>query len=99
MAGSCQLSSVAASVDGVVRRGVLGDPTAGTIKVLTLHTSKEQAFPVVALLGAGQMPAAGEDEHEEAKLFYVGATQRLILGAEGDGRFGVLLAGWSVQNA
>jgi len=30
-------------------------------------------FPVVALVGAGHMPAPGKDECEEAKLFYVGA--------------------------
>jgi hypothetical protein len=34
------------------------------------------------------MPAPGEDEREEARLFYVGATQRLIIGMDGDGGFG-----------
>ena len=36
------------------------------------------------------MPAEGEDEREEARLFYVGATratQRLIIGLGGEGRF------------
>jgi ATP-dependent exoDNAse (exonuclease V) beta subunit len=40
------------------------------------------------------MPAPGEDEREEAKLFYVGATratQRLVIGASGSGRFAVRL--------
>jgi hypothetical protein len=72
------------------------DPTADTIKVLTLHASKGLEFPVVGLLGAGHMPADGEDEREEAKLFYVGATRathRLILGMGGEGRFGARLAG------
>ncbi|MBA4264030.1 MAG: hypothetical protein C0453_03020 [Comamonadaceae bacterium] len=44
--------------------------------------------PVVALVGAGRMPAEGENEREEARLFYVGATratQRLLLGVGGDG--------------
>ena len=50
-----------------------------TIKVLTMHASKGLEFPVVALVGVGQMPAAGEDEREEARLFYVGATQRLFI--------------------
>ncbi|MDZ4188169.1 MAG: 3'-5' exonuclease [Hydrogenophaga sp.] len=66
------------------------DPAADTIKVMTLHVSKGLEFPVVALVGAGHMPAPGEDEREEAKLFYVGATratQRLIVGLSGEGRF------------
>ena len=40
------------------------------------------------------MPAKGEDEREEARLFYVGATratQRLVIGVSGEGRFGRLL--------
>jgi superfamily I DNA/RNA helicase len=77
-----------------VRKGAGSfDPAADTIKVLTMHASKGLEFPVVALVGAGHMPALGEDEREEAKLFYVGATQRLIIGLGGDGRFGVRL--WS----
>ena len=70
------------------------DPAADTIKVLTLHASKGLEFPVVALVGAGHMPAPGEDEREEAKLFYVGATratQRLIIGLSGAGMFGCRL--------
>jgi len=66
------------------------DPAADTIKVMTLHVSKGLEFPVVALVGAGHMPAPGEDEREEAKLFYVGATRathRLIVGLSGEGRF------------
>lgn len=71
------------------------DPAHDSIKVMTLHVSKGLEFPVVALVGAGRMPAEGEDEREEAKLFYVGATratQRLILGVGGPGGFGVRLA-------
>ena len=71
------------------------DPSQDRIKVVTLHVSKGLEFPVVALVGAGHMPAPGEEEREEAKLFYVGATratQRLILGLGGDGRFGQRLA-------
>ena len=66
------------------------DPAGDSIKVMTLHVSKGLEFPVVALVGAGHMPAPGEDEREEAKLFYVGATratQRLIIGLSGSGPF------------
>jgi DNA helicase IV len=66
------------------------DPAADTIKVMTLHVSKGLEFPVVALVGVGHMPAEGEDEREEARLFYVGATratQRLVIGASGGGKF------------
>ena len=69
-------------------------PNEDTIKVLTMHASKGLEFPVVALLGVGQMPAAGEDERDEARLFYVGATratQRLVITASGDGEFGLRL--------
>jgi len=66
-------------------------PHEDTIKVMTMHASKGLEFPVVAMMGVGQMPAAGEDERDEARLFYVGATratQRLVIGAGGDGGFG-----------
>ena len=59
-----------------------------SIKVMTLHNSKGLEFPVVALVCNGRMLTEGEDEREEARLFYVGAiraTQRLIIGV---GRWG-----------
>jgi hypothetical protein len=71
------------------------DPGQDSIKVMTLHASKGLEFPVVAMVGAGHMPARGEDEGEEARLFYVGATratQRLILGLGGPGKFGGRIA-------
>ena len=60
------------------------DPAHDSIKVMTLHVNKGMDFPVVALVSAGRMPAEGEDERDEARLFYVGATratQRLVIGA------------------
>lgn len=58
------------------------DPEHDSTKLMMLHVSKGLEFPVVALVGAGRMPAEGEDEREEARLFYVGATratQRLAI--------------------
>ena len=65
-------------------------PNEDTIKVLTMHASKGLEFPVVALVGVGRMPAAGDDEREAARLFYVGATratQRLVIGVAGQGKY------------
>ena len=56
------------------------DPTSNKMKVMTMKVSKGLEFPVVALPGVGHMPAAGEDEKEAARLFYVAATQRLVIG-------------------
>ena len=67
------------------------NPSADNIKVLTMHASKGLEFPVVALVGAGRMPAADADARDEARLFYVGATratQRLVITSSGDGEFG-----------
>lgn len=49
-----------------------------------LYECKRPQFPGLALVGAGHMLAEGEDEREEARLFYVGAmraTQRLVIAA------------------
>lgn len=67
------------------------DPASNKIKVMTMKVSKGLEFPVVALPGVGHMPAAGEDEKEAARVFYVaatGATQRLVMGGGGDGGLG-----------
>lgn len=67
------------------------DPLADTIKVMTMHVSKGLEFPVVAVAGVGQMPRAGEEVADEAKLFYVAATRathRLVVTVAGDGEFG-----------
>ena len=45
---------------------------------------------MVALPGVGHMPAAGEDEQEAARVFYVAATRamnRLVIGASEVGNF------------
>ena len=61
---------------------------------MTIKVNKGLEFPVVALHGVGHMPAAGEDEKEAARVFYVAATratQRMLMGVGGDGRFGKAL--------
>lgn len=66
-------------------------PGADAIKLMTMRVSKGLEFPVVALQGVGRMPATGEDEVEEARLFYVAATRattRLLVTVSGDGAFG-----------
>ena len=40
-----------------------------TITVLITEVAKGQGFPVVMLAGVGQIPAAGEDEKGEARVF------------------------------
>ena len=67
------------------------DPTSNKMKVMTMKVSKGLEFPLVALPGVGHMPAAGEDEKEAARVFYVAATratQRLVVGVAGVGGFG-----------
>jgi hypothetical protein len=67
------------------------NPAANAIQIMTMKVSKGLEFPVVALPGVGHMPAAGEDEKEAARVFYVAATratQRLVITASGSGGFG-----------
>ena len=55
-----------------------------------MWVSKGLEFSVVALPGVGHMPAAGEDEQEAARVFYVAATratQRLVIGVGEDANF------------
>lgn len=62
-------------------------PRANAIQIMTMKVSKGLEFPVVALPGVGHMPAAGEDEQEAARVFYVAATratQRLVIGVGGE---------------
>ena len=56
-----------------------------------MQVSKGLQFPVVALPGVGHMSAAGEDEVDAARVFYVAATratQRLVIGVGGPSAFG-----------
>ena len=60
-----------------------------------MHVSKGLEFPVVALPGVGYMPEEGEDEGEEARLFYVAATratQSLYITLSGNGAFAARFA-------
>jgi hypothetical protein len=71
------------------------NPSADTIQIMTMKVSKGLEFPVVALPGVGHMPAAGEDEQEAARVFYVAATratQRLVITVSGSSSFGRRLA-------
>jgi hypothetical protein len=66
-------------------------PAREAIKVMTMKVSKGLEFPVVAIPGVGEMPLQGEDEKEEARLFYVAATratEKLIVTVSGPGVFG-----------
>ena len=60
------------------------------IQAMTMKVSKGLEFPVVALPGVRHMPAAGEDEQEAARLFYVAATHQ---------RVGLLESGFTAHGA
>ena len=67
------------------------NPSADNIQIMTIKVSNGLEFPVVALPCVGHMPAAGEDEQEAARVFYVAATratQRLVIGVGGGAGFG-----------
>ncbi len=62
---------------------------ARTLAQRKLPVENRLGFHVVALPGVGHMSAAGEDEKEAARVFYVAATratQRLVMGVGGDDR-------------
>ena len=70
-------------------------PHEDSIKVMTMHTSRGLEFALVALVGVGQMPLAGEDAEEEARLLYGAATraaQRLVITLSQNGAFAQQLA-------
>ena len=71
------------------------NPSADTIKIMTMHVSKGLEFPIVALPGIGHLPTQGEDEQAEAQLFYVAstrATSQLILTSSADSKFSLRLS-------
>lgn len=57
-------------------------PSADSVKLMTMHSSKGLEFPFVAVSGIGNMPADGEDPVSAAKLLYVAmtrSTEKLLL--------------------
>ena len=53
------------------------DPSADTVKVMTIHSSKGLEFPVVAIPGIGYLPYKDHDAAVEARLLYVGMTRAM----------------------
>ena len=69
---------------------------------MTMKVNKGLEFTVVALPGVGHMPAAGEDEKEAARVFYVASTrasQRLLVCVHGEGNFEETLTKARLTNA
>jgi hypothetical protein len=57
-------------------------PSADSVKLMTMHSSKGLEFPIVAVSGIGNMPADREDPVSAAKLLYVAmtrSTEKLLL--------------------
>jgi len=52
-------------------------PTANSIKLITMHSSKGLEFPVVFIPGVGYLPNPYENPTEEARLLYVGMTRAI----------------------
>ena len=60
------------------------DPSSNSVKIFTIHAAKGLEFPVVAVVGVGQMKSTEQD----IRLFHVGATRAteiLLIGASGNG--------------
>jgi ATP-dependent exoDNAse (exonuclease V) beta subunit len=78
------------------------NPRSDVINVMTMRVSKGLEFPIVALPGVGQMPVPGEDEAEQARLFYVAATRathQLYVTVSGDCKFGQKLIALAAQTS
>ncbi|MBD1856749.1 MULTISPECIES: DEAD/DEAH box helicase [Leptolyngbya] len=52
-------------------------PTAQSIKLVTMHSSKGLEFPVVFVPGVGFMPTRDRSPEEEARLLYVAMTRAI----------------------
>ena len=66
--------------EGIPYRMLLGDPTmqpdAGDhVQVMTLHAVRELEFPVIAVLGIGDLPWKSQTLEEVARLLYVVMTR------------------------
>jgi superfamily I DNA/RNA helicase len=53
------------------------DPSADSVKIMTLHSSKGLEFPVVAIPGVGSLPLKNSEPADEARLLYVGMTRAM----------------------
>lgn len=68
------------AAQGSDRRQLYGETP--SVKLVSMHASKGLEFALVLIPGLCQMPAAGQDENEEARLLYVAmtrATERLVM--------------------
>jgi hypothetical protein len=66
------------------------NPTAPSIKLVTMHSSKGLEFPVVLIPGLGYLPTGNQPEVDEARLVYVGMTravQQLVMTGHCSSRF------------
>lgn len=61
-----------------------------TVKLITMHSSKELEFPLVAIPGIGLMPDTDASVEDEARLLYVAmtrATSKLIMSFDRESAF------------
>ncbi|HEY9645351.1 MAG TPA: 3'-5' exonuclease, partial [Chroococcidiopsis sp.] len=53
------------------------DPSAVSIKLVTMHSSKGLEFPVVFIPGVGYLPNEHQTPEDEARLLYVAMTRAI----------------------
>ena len=53
------------------------DPSADSVKIVTMHSSKGLEFPVVAIPGLGYMPGDRFQAEDEGRLLYVAMTRAM----------------------
>jgi superfamily I DNA/RNA helicase len=66
-------------------------PGAATSQMMTIKISNGRGFPLVAPPVIGHIPAPGEHEKEATRVFYVAATQRLLVSASAEDEVGLRL--------